>query len=83
MAAVRTGWWTRNSLPWVKRSAAFGLSVTPQLGVSGAAGIPSASAGLSVTPSFGMVGVDRESAGFGVAVSIGVGMSAAGKSVAD
>jgi len=83
MAAVRTGWWTRNTLPWVKRSAAFGLSVTPQLGVSGGAGPSGGAVGLAVTPSLGMASSGRSTAGFGIAVTIGMGMSAAGKSVAD
>lgn len=83
MAAVRTGWWTRNSLPWVKRSASFGLSVTPALGIGAAAGTPAGTVGLSVSPSVGMAGAGHHTAGFGLAVSIGLGMAAAGKSVAD
>ncbi len=83
MAAVRTGWWTRNTLPWVKRSASFGLSVTPSLGIGAAAGTPAGAVGLAVSPSVGMVGAGHHTAGFGLAVSIGLGMAAAGKSVAD
>lgn len=81
--AVRKGWWTRNTLPWVTRAAAFQLSVTPQLGVIGAVGTTGASVGLAVTPSIGMAGVDREAAGFAVAVTIGLGIAGAGRSVAD
>lgn len=83
MAAVRTGWWTRNSLPWVKRSAAFQLAVTPQLGIAGAAGLGHASAALAVTPSIGMAGADHEVAQFGMSVSVALGMSSAGRSIAD
>lgn len=69
MTAVRTGWWTRNSLPWVKRSASFGLSVTPSLGFDGVVSSVSAAVGLSVTPSIGMTTAVRHSAEFGLSVT--------------
>ncbi len=62
MAAVRTGWWTRNTLPWVKRPAIVELSVTPTLGISGAIGTVSAAVGLSVAPSLDVVGTVRHAA---------------------
>lgn len=69
MAAVRTGWWTRNTLPWVKRSASFGLTVTPSLGFDAVVSRVAASVGLSVTPSLGMTASVRHSAEFGLSVT--------------
>jgi hypothetical protein len=62
MAAVRTGWWTRNTLPWGKRLATVELSVTPTLEISGAVGRVSAALGLTVTPSLEVVGTVRHAA---------------------
>ncbi|MUL47617.1 hypothetical protein FZI85_25220 [Mycobacterium sp. CBMA293] len=66
---ARKGWWTRNSLPWVKRSASFGLSVTPTLGFDGAVSTVAAAMGLSVTPSLGMDAAVRHTADFGLTVT--------------
>lgn len=75
MAAVRTGWWTRNTLPWVRRSAAFQLSVTPQLGVAAAAGPTAAAVGLAVTPTIGMGGAGVSVASFGLTVTPTLGVT--------
>ncbi len=83
MAAVRTGWWTRNTLPWVRRTAAFQLAVTPQLGAAAAPGTATSTLALALAPVIGMAGADHEAKDFALGVTLGLGMAAAGKSVAD
>ena len=72
MAAVRAGWWTRNTLPWVKPAATVELSVTPTLGISGAVGTVGATLGLTVTPTLDVVGTVRHAASVDLAVTPGL-----------
>ena len=69
MAAARKGWWTRNTLPWGKRTASLQLSVTPTLTMNGVVGAVSVGLGLSVTPSLEMVAAARHAAQLDLSVT--------------